>query len=103
MQAWDAYRSASPSTQQLFARTLSKLRLRELRLRSSDQVHNCDCRVFPKGHRTERLFYFETEDGRVHVCELARHSDQSYERLMQAGVRREHYQNFQPWHEDRGQ
>jgi len=71
---------------------------RALRLSGSDQVHNCDCRVFPKGHRTERLFYFEAEDGRVHVCELARHSDQSYERLMQSGLCRENYRGFQPWY-----
>jgi putative CRISPR-associated protein (TIGR02619 family) len=102
-QAWGAYHAASPSTRRLFARTFTKLLLRELRLSGSDQVHNCDCRVFPKGHRDERLFYFETEDGRVHMCELARHSDQSYERLMQAGVWREHYQDFQPWHGDRGE
>jgi hypothetical protein len=63
VQAWEAYRAAPPSTQRLFARTLNKLQMRELRLSGSDQVHNCDCRVFPKGHRTERLFYFETEDG----------------------------------------
>jgi len=103
VQAWAAYRAAAPDTQRLFARTLTKLRLRELRLGGSDQVGNCDCRVFPKGHRTERLFYFETEDGRVHVCELARHSDQSYERLMQSGVWREHYQSFQPWYGDGGE
>ena len=99
-QAWEAYHAASPNTQRLFARTFTKLLLHELRLSGSDQVHNCDCRVFPKGHRDERLFYFETEDGQVHVCEIARHSDQSYERLIQSGVRREHYQNFQPWHGD---
>ena len=103
MQAWEAYRAAPPSTQRLFARTLHKLQMRELRLSGSDQVHNCNCRVFPKGHRTERLFYFETEDGRVHVCELTRHSDQSYERLMQSGVWRENYQSFQPWHGDEGE
>ena len=85
-QAWGAYHAASPSTQRLFARTFTKLLLRELRLSGSDQVSHCDCRVFPKGHRDERLFYFETEDGRVHVCEIARHSDQSYERLMESGV-----------------
>jgi putative CRISPR-associated protein (TIGR02619 family) len=103
MQAWEAYRAAPPSTQRLFARTLHKLQMRELRLSGSDQVHNCDCRVFPKGPRAERLFYYEAEDGRVHVCELARHSDQSYERLMQSGVWRENYQSFQPWHGDGGE
>jgi hypothetical protein len=32
------------------------------------------------------------------VCELARHSDQSYERLIEQGVRRADYQDFHAWH-----
>ncbi|MDZ7378440.1 MAG: putative CRISPR-associated protein [candidate division KSB1 bacterium] len=100
--AWATYGAAAPNTQRLFARILAKLRLRELRLSGSDVVRNCDCRVFPKGHRPERLFYYEAEDGSVRVCELARHSDQSYERLIQAGVWRAHYQDFQPWYGDGG-
>ena len=91
-----AYDGAEPSIRELFGRTLAKLRLNELRISGSDRVGNCDCLVFPKGHRTERLFYYE-EDGHVRVCELARHSDQSYERLIEKGVLRSNYSNFTVW------
>jgi len=46
--------------------------------------------VFPKGHRDERVFYFE-ENGKIYVCELTRHSDKSYERAIEHGVYRNHY------------
>jgi putative CRISPR-associated protein (TIGR02619 family) len=100
--AWQTYEAAEPSTRQLFDRTLRKLRLRELRISHSDRVQDCDCLVFPKGHRPERVFFFDGEDGSVHVCELARHSDESYERLIDRGVRRDDYHSFQAWHEGRG-
>jgi len=88
---------ASADIKRLFERTIDKLRLRELRLTGSDYVGSCDCLVFPKGHRTERLFYYEGQDGIVRVCELARHSDQTYERLIKRGVNRSDYTTFAPW------
>ncbi len=97
-QAQDTYRNAPPDVQRLFARSLRKLVLRELRLSSADRVRNCDCLVFPKGHRDERIFFFEADDGSIRVCELARHSDQSYERLIDTGVRQRNYQEFHPWY-----
>jgi hypothetical protein len=101
-QAWGTYRAAAPEVQQLFSRTLKKLRLRELRIRGADRVRNCDCLVYPKGHRDERVFFFDGEDGNVRVCELSRHSDGSYERMIARGVRRDDYQGFQPWREGGG-
>lgn len=80
----------------MFDRALKKLRLLECR-RQGDRVNNCDCLVYPKGHRDERVFFFEDEDGNVRVCELARHSDQSYERLIERGVRRDGYEQFVAW------
>jgi putative CRISPR-associated protein (TIGR02619 family) len=97
--ARQTYDAAQPSVRQLFDRALRKLRLRELRVSGSDRVRNCDCLVFPKGHRDERIFFFEGDDGSVRECELARHSDQSYERLIERGVRCNDYKDFQPWHE----
>jgi hypothetical protein len=46
------------------------------------------------------VFWFE-EDGAVYVCELARHSNQSYERLLRRGVRRARYprERFRAWTE----
>lgn len=93
--AWRTYKQAEETVKKLFGRALKKLRLPELRKSGSDQVRNCDCLVFPKGHRDERIFYFEDEYGHIRVCELTRHSDQSYERAIQRGVRRSNYQNWQ--------
>jgi hypothetical protein len=77
---------------------MKKLRSPELRRTMSDRVGDCDCLVFPKGHRAERVFWFE-EDGAVYVCELARHGDESYERLIARGVHRKSYPltAFCPW------
>jgi putative CRISPR-associated protein (TIGR02619 family) len=94
--AHQTYNDAEPSVRQLFDRTFAKLRLRELRISHADRVRNCDCLVFPKGHRDERVFFFEADDHSVRVCVLTRHSDQSYERLIERGMRREDYQDFQP-------
>jgi putative CRISPR-associated protein (TIGR02619 family) len=90
------YSEAPPNVQKLFDRALRKLRVPELRRSGSERLHNCDCFVYPRGRRDERVFYFE-EDDSVYVCELARHSDRSYERLLKQGVRRENYQGFQRW------
>jgi hypothetical protein len=85
-----AYEQAEASVRALWDRTLKKLRSPELRRTTSDRVGDCDCLVFPKGHRAERAFWFE-DDGTVYVCELARHSDESYERLIARGVYRKDY------------
>ncbi|HQP31647.1 MAG TPA: hypothetical protein PLB81_09985 [Deltaproteobacteria bacterium] len=61
-------------------------------------MHASDCMVYPKGHRKERIFYYELED-KVYVCELAGHEDQSYERQMEDGVCRNDYRDFEPYRE----
>lgn len=97
-QAARAYEQADPSIRALFARALAHLRSPALRRANSEQARNCDVSVYPRGHRDERLFWYE-EEGAVYVCELARHGDQSYERLLRHGVRRAHYprERFRPW------
>lgn len=82
-----------------FDRTLKKLRLRELWVTGADRVRNSDCLVYPKGHRDERVFFFESDSREIRVCELARHSDQSYEQLIERGVQRESYDEFRVWRE----
>lgn len=96
-QARATYERTSPEIRRSFDRTLQKLRLPELRRSNADRVHNSDCLVFPKGHRPERIFFFEGSEGRVHVCEVSRHNDQSYERLLTAGVHRKQYTQFSAW------
>lgn len=90
------YEDAEPSVQQSFDHALRKLRMKGLRVSQADRVRNCDVPVFPKGHCDERVFFFEGEDGSVRVCELARHSDRSYDQLIARGVRREMYRDFEP-------
>lgn len=80
------------------------VRVAEQFLRSADPVRACAetnslfrLLVYPRGHRTERLFFYEDGNGNVRVCELARHGDGSYERLLKHGVWRANYTDFRPW------
>lgn len=97
--AQKTYNNADPNIKKLFGRTLRKLRDPQLRNNGSGQVDNCDCLVYPRGNRDERLFWFEGENGNPYVCELARHSDQSYESLIQEGVNKSKYQVFNKWND----
>ena len=95
--AFATLNAADADTQALFERTLRKLALKELWIAGGDRVHGSDCVVFPKGHRNERVFFYEDDDGAVRVCELSRHSDQSYERLMKKGIFRAAYSLNNGW------
>ncbi len=97
--AKNTYENSNPATQKLFDRTLRKLRDPQLRNSGSGQVGNCDCRVYPRGNRTERLFWFEGEDEHPHVCELALHNDESYEGLIKRGISKDTYSAFDIWND----
>ena len=88
--------TAVPDEKKLFHNVLRKVRNPMLRHSGSEQKHRSDCFVYPKGHRDERVFYYEDENGVVYICELARHSDQTYERLLDRGVMRHQYEGFKP-------
>jgi len=94
--AWRTYRDAVPDVQAGFRRVLEKLRMREVWIRRSEIPGNSDCQVYPRGHRDERVFFYE-KDSNIYVCELARHSDNSYERLLERGVWRAHYGGWKRW------
>lgn len=83
--------AAQPHVQALWKQELKKLANSILRKSSSERVRNGDCFVFPRGNRDPRIFYYEHAEA-VYVCELTRHSDQSYERLLQRDIWRETYQ-----------
>ena len=95
--AQSTYERADANKKIIFDRTLRKLRSRQLRNSGSHQVSNCDCRVYPSGHRSERLFWFEGENGEPYVCELAFHNDESYEGLIEQGVNKLKYEGFKKW------
>ncbi|MEM2941695.1 MAG: putative CRISPR-associated protein [Thermoproteota archaeon] len=90
------YMKSEPNIRHLFRRAIRKIRVKELRQSGSDQVGNSDCLVFPKGHRDERVFYFEDGD-RIMICEFTRKADNSYEKAISAGVFRDKYGNFEKW------
>ncbi len=95
------YESAAPATRRLFDRALEKVRVWGLRLKAR-RVNNSDCLVYPRGPRDERVFFYEAEDGSIMVCELARKSDGSYERMLRRGVWRANYKDFKEWEGGRG-
>lgn len=70
--------------------------MREVRASGSESKRNSDCLVYPRGHKDERVFFYD-EDGEVYVCEPARHSDKSYERLLERGVWRANYGGWKRW------
>jgi hypothetical protein len=82
-------------TRQRFNKSLRKLRFPDLRRSQSAQVGEGDCLVFPRGDCDEGIFYFENEQGNIMVCELTRHSDKTYEVLLNKGVKRKKYNGFQ--------
>lgn len=88
--AKERYERSDSEARKLFDRTFQKLRAPNIRNTHSDRVINSNCLVFPKGHRNERVFWYE-ENGVVYVCELSLHSDRSYENLLSRGVCREKY------------
>lgn len=94
--AQDTYQAADPSTRECFDKVLRNLSHAELRQNQSDLVRGSDCLVYPRGHRNERVIFYE-QDGKVYVCELTRHSDQSYERVREERVQRANYSDFTPW------
>lgn len=96
-EALKTYEEAPANTKEIFARTLRKLRDPLLRNNGSGLVGNCDCRVYPRGNRTERLFWFEDENELLRVCELALHGDNSYDRLIERGVNKAMYSTFKEW------
>jgi len=87
------YEKLEPSIKARYEREIAKLRSQVLRRSNADQVRKCDCFVYPKGHRDERVFFYEKENS-VFICELARHSDESYERLIARGVQKDAYKDF---------
>ncbi len=86
---------APTSTRDVMRVALHKLASPTLRRGGSAQANSSDCMIYPRGHRAVRIFYYERDDN-VYVCELASHTDASYERLLRKGVRKGDYGNFEP-------
>ncbi len=72
---------------------LKKMRDPLIRRSRTRQKNNSDCLVFLSGRIPERIFYYENDEGIVHVCDLAPNHDQ-YERMLDRGVWRKHFDGF---------
>lgn len=88
--AEEALEAMDESTRRAFRHLLTNLQTRELWQQQSDLIQRGNMRVYPRGGRSERILFFEQGD-EVRVCELCRHSDGSYERLLERGVKRGSY------------
>jgi hypothetical protein len=89
------YAAAAPSRQAEYRDQLAKLRIapREGQRRQVDTMDRDkgDCSVFPRGHNSVRIFFYEHADGTLRVCEIASKYDGTYERLWTQGVYRREY------------
>ncbi|MGI6610728.1 MAG: putative CRISPR-associated protein [Limnochordia bacterium] len=90
-QAYKGLTTLESAGRQKVERALMRLLIPEVRA-DAESKKNSDLRVFPKGARAERVFFF-TEGGELYVCEICSHSDQSYERLLSDGVWRDDYKS----------
>lgn len=89
-----ALAGAPPNEEKLLEQSLRKLRDPVLRRSGSEQKINSDCLVYPKGHRPERIFFYEDEDRKVYVCDLTGKHDVYVRMLDQGGVWRRDYNGF---------
>ena len=80
------YDTAAPSRQAEYRDQLAKLRIapHEGQRRQVDTMDRDkgDCSVFPRGHNSVRIFFYESPDGTLRICEIASpHSDVARARL----------------------
>jgi hypothetical protein len=89
------FEAAAPSRQAEYREQLAKLRIapRDGQRRQVDTMDRDkgDCSVFPRGHNSVRIFFYEHQDGTLRVCEIASKYDGTYERLWSVGVYRREY------------
>lgn len=89
------YAAAAPSRQAEYREQLAKLRIAPLegQRRQVDTMDRDrgDCAVFPRGHNSVRIFFYELGDGTLRVCEIASKYDGTYERHWTQGVFRRDY------------
>lgn len=89
------YENLDPETQRSFDRLINRLSRPGLRPESNiERMRNSDCLVYPRGKKPERIIFYEQDD-KIYICELARHSDQSYERLLNKNINSGNYSDFE--------
>jgi len=99
-QAFETYNKADSAMQHEFKREIGKVCRLDLRAAAVDKLEGADCLVFPRGHKDVRVIFCQKRDGTIRVCEIARHSDKSYERIRQRGMNCQDDTAFRPWREN---
>lgn len=102
--AWQTYSAAEPSRQEEYKKELRKLSiLPHAAMRK--QVNKMersrgDCYVFPRGHQSVRLFFYQHGDV-LRICEIASKYDGTYDDVWNRGVFKDHYRDeeFRLWHD----
>ncbi|KAB2903557.1 MAG: putative CRISPR-associated protein [Anaerolineae bacterium] len=96
---WEDYQKADAKIRQNLEAWFQQMQDEGWRLNQAHATIN-DVKV-AKLASNDRLFYFEEEDGAILIAELARHSDQSYERLSADFTNqhrtRSHYERWHYW------
>ncbi|SHH26771.1 CRISPR-associated protein, APE2256 family [Thermosyntropha lipolytica DSM 11003] len=88
------YKRLDSTVQQTFRRLLKRLAIEQVRKSYSRRVDTSDCLDYPFSRGTKERIFFYDDGEQVYICELARHGD-NYEELLQKGVKRENYRNFE--------
>lgn len=94
--ARDYYDSLTPDQQQAFRKLIERLARVRLHNNNIAQMRDSDLLIFPQGRRDERIVFY-MQDEQIYICELARHSDKSYDCLYERGVHRSDYDEFELW------
>ncbi|MEN3185045.1 MAG: putative CRISPR-associated protein [Atribacterota bacterium] len=78
---------------------IRKIKLPEVRRSQIKVLKSSPCFVYPQGHQDERILFCE-KDETLWICALVRHSDRSYETLLQQKIRCKDKDDFVPFVED---
>jgi len=92
--ARNALDAASLEDRAALLKYIGKMRDVFSRRNQSVQKNNSDCLVFPSGHVSQRIFYYENEEGIVQICDLAPNHNQYTRMLDKKGVWRKDFDGF---------
>ncbi|NPV67102.1 MAG: putative CRISPR-associated protein [Anaerolineae bacterium] len=98
-QAQDAIRALDSTQRDIWRKLLNRMRDPEWRSLQEHATLGGKVKI-AKPASDERIFYFEEDDGSILIAEIARHSDDSYERLASRGLRRADYGPVMIWEGD---
>ncbi|MGB9553523.1 MAG: putative CRISPR-associated protein, partial [bacterium] len=90
------FEKADETVKEEMRRIIRKLKLPEVRHYGAEAIKRSPCFVYPRRHKNERVIFCE-HDGALRICAFARHSDRSYEMLLERKIRCEGKEQFIPF------